>query len=94
MPYAVVPVKGGYKVKKLEEDTFMSKRALSLPQAKKQIVAMYLSEMHRKKANHKLYHSIKHNLTGGNHDLLANSIVNNAYKIHMFDRKQEPFVDT
>ena len=47
MPYAIVKVKNWFKLKKLDDGQFMSSRPLSYEQAKRQAIAIYLSE-HRK----------------------------------------------
>lgn len=44
MPYKIVPVSGGYKVKS-ESGTFLSKKALSRARAEKQRIAATLSSL-------------------------------------------------
>jgi len=43
MPYKVVKVKGGYKVQNLESGRYFSSYALTLIQAKKQLLALLIS---------------------------------------------------
>jgi hypothetical protein len=44
MPYKIVPVSGGYKVKS-ESGTFLSKKALSRARAEKQRIAVTLASL-------------------------------------------------
>jgi hypothetical protein len=43
MPYKVVKVKGGYKVQNIDSGRFFSNYALTLTQAKKQLLALLIS---------------------------------------------------
>lgn len=44
MPYQIVKVKGGYKVKKKGSKKYFSKEPLSYEKAKKQLKALYANE--------------------------------------------------
>jgi len=46
MPYAVVKVKGGYKVKNLESGKYYSLKALTKEMAGKQLLALLIHSRH------------------------------------------------
>ena len=94
MPYAIVPYKSGYRLRNVLTGEHMSQKPMTKTQATRQAIAIYLSEMQHKSANPKLQRAIKHNLTGGHHDLLGNAIAHNAYKIHCGDKGVHPFAET
>ena len=94
MPYAIVPYKTGYRLRNIRTGEIVSQKPMTKTQAIKQAIAIYLSELHHHNANPKLHKDIRHNLTGGHHDILGNAIAHNAYKIHMADKRLQPFLET
>ena len=94
MPYVIVPFKNGYRVQNIHTGEFTSTKPMSKTQCKRQVVAIYLSELHRKKSHPELYKALQHNITGGSHDILGNSVSHNVYKRALTIRHIDPFVDT